>query len=236
MRRLDAADKEDFVKSALGDVPEEPRLFPRADAEGNGADMLTSNAELRKDVIERHGLDAMPDEGTRRWFGLAGSRSPLAQSSHDLFVTLAKHEVAAFAKDGGISITQAAKTVVPKMQAENRVERAGRFFWQNYGTGIKSTASLLAMPPDKADQVINDLADAKFKQAGFAKGAYGDNYTATRAVSNGHSVWHIVGYDEGQHAEIIFTDADLRAAKVKALNSKRPLGYNVAKSRAGPLG
>jgi hypothetical protein len=97
--------------------------------------------------------------------------------------------------------------------ASGEIEAAGAFGWVN-PKGAKPLARLMGQPDTRVDEATTAIVDTKLKQAGYAAGAGGGNYTVTRlADHNGEARLYIraVGDDGTGNKDIFVTSTEMQA-------------------------
>jgi hypothetical protein len=169
----------------------------------------------------RASVDQAITANDRRWFGLAGTLTPLATSSKQLLTELLMRKAGDYAQQRGVSMDVAAADTLQAAIASGEIERAGPFVWNNQ-RGTEKFGHSLGLPDDTMDKLVASVADQRLKAAGFPAGISGDDYTVLRASdANGAPFLYIRADDgEGSHVDVALSVRELKEANRKVVLSK----------------
>jgi hypothetical protein len=161
-------------------------------------------------------------------FGVGRQRTPLNDSSRSRVAVHLARKVEAYASQSGISIEAAAGKIYKGAIASGEIEAAGAFGWVN-PKGAKPLARLMGQPDTRVDEATTAIVDTKLKQAGYAAGASGGNYTVTRlADHNGEARLYIqaIGDDGTGNKDIFVTSTEMQhwltAKATKEVQANQP--------------
>lgn len=185
---------------------------------GKGPDL--GRTDLPEGVKRKDAVSAVRAAITaedKRYFGFAGSRTPLSNSGVEMMTNWLLPKAGAYARTSGISIDDAVVKVRDAAFASGEIERAGPFVWNNQHT-TKKLGDYLGLPAEGMDKLVTQVAQDRLTKAGLGQGAGGTDYTTMRVQdSKGNPSLYVMGYksDHSGHVDVLITLDELRAANRK---------------------
>lgn len=148
----------------------------------------------RKDVVEWVQENAQPGILSRIFAG----EEKLNQSGQQELANLISREVATDSKFAGASLSPETlrKTALERARTNGQFEKYGPLAWTNR-PNTQPLYRLMQMQQSEANAVVKAAVDFKLKQAGFAKGASGDEYVIERGRYNGVEQLIVVPIEDG---------------------------------------